>query len=303
MKPMGSITMHYPFLDEESRQVLNQVMANAWNYRDFVVQLAERICSEKQNLPIVYVAVRHAANDDLENVNMIVNEYTDYALLKPWHLVHRLTSTPAFEPYVEIGGPQTQEYYDLFSEAIRTARETPPPDWMLLEMTLLEAWVSSSPSPERTQLLERAERLMRINFDLKRYSSYIMEFQAWDSFQVGHLEAAIVLKSTACDIAKKNDDQVQLARVLSMLGNLVKNRDLAESMRLLTLADAICERLDLRSARALNFRQMGLVSKARGEYDDAIRHYHESIKLLESLNRSLYVVPHCHTHPCSIPNV
>jgi tetratricopeptide (TPR) repeat protein len=291
MKPMGSITMHYPFLEEESRDILVQVMANAWNYRDFVLQLAELVYLEKQSYPIAYVAVRHAANDDLEYVDKIVNEYADFAILKPWHLAHRLSSTPAFEPYLEIGGTQNQEYDELFSKSTRTARETQPPDWMLLEMILLEAWVSQSPSPERTQLLEYAEKLTGTNFDLKRYSSYILELQAWDSFQVGHLDAAIILQSSACDIAKKNDDQVQLARVLSMLGNLVKNRDLAESMRLLALSDDICERLDLRSARALNFRQMGLVSKARGEYDDAIKYYLESIRLLESLNRSLYVVP------------
>ena len=41
MKPMGTITKYYPFIDEESRSILDSLMEESSSYNDFVLRLSE----------------------------------------------------------------------------------------------------------------------------------------------------------------------------------------------------------------------------------------------------------------------
>ena len=60
MEPLGTITKYYAFIDEETQNILDAVMKEAENYRDFVVRLGDRVVVEELSPMLAYFAVRHA---------------------------------------------------------------------------------------------------------------------------------------------------------------------------------------------------------------------------------------------------
>ena len=49
MEPLGSITVYFPFIDEETKNVLESIMEEAYNYYDFVKILTQRILETDLN--------------------------------------------------------------------------------------------------------------------------------------------------------------------------------------------------------------------------------------------------------------
>ena len=62
MKPLGSITKYYPFLDEETQEVLDSLMASSYNYSDFVHQLVEKVSEDDSNDALIFLAAVHTDN-------------------------------------------------------------------------------------------------------------------------------------------------------------------------------------------------------------------------------------------------
>jgi hypothetical protein len=48
MKPMGTITKYYPFIDEETKSILNSLMEESSSYFDFVQRLCD-VVLENEN--------------------------------------------------------------------------------------------------------------------------------------------------------------------------------------------------------------------------------------------------------------
>ncbi|KXH73825.1 MAG: hypothetical protein AM326_10375 [Candidatus Thorarchaeota archaeon SMTZ-45] len=59
MEPIGTITNYFPFLKEETVDVLKEVMDQATNYYDFVVRLGSKACDEDVSLELAYMAALH----------------------------------------------------------------------------------------------------------------------------------------------------------------------------------------------------------------------------------------------------
>lgn len=59
MKPIGTITNYFPFLEEETINVLRSVMEEASDYYDFVVRIGNKVCDEDVSLELAYIAALH----------------------------------------------------------------------------------------------------------------------------------------------------------------------------------------------------------------------------------------------------
>jgi len=87
MEPLGTITKYYAFIDEETQKILDSVMKETKNYRDFVVRLGERVVNEELSPMLAYFAVRHAKALNIFDVIDKINEfYGDIDIISPWVL-------------------------------------------------------------------------------------------------------------------------------------------------------------------------------------------------------------------------
>ncbi len=56
MKPMGTITKYYPFIDEETKSILNSLMDESSSYYDFVLRLSNMILANEVPVDLVFIA-------------------------------------------------------------------------------------------------------------------------------------------------------------------------------------------------------------------------------------------------------
>ena len=56
MKPMGTITKYYPFVDEETKSILGTLMDGSSSYYDFVQQLCEVVLEDEDRIVNPYFA-------------------------------------------------------------------------------------------------------------------------------------------------------------------------------------------------------------------------------------------------------
>ena len=55
MKPIGTITNYFSFLEEETKDVLSSIMDAATNYYDFVLRLGEKVYNEEVSSEVAYI--------------------------------------------------------------------------------------------------------------------------------------------------------------------------------------------------------------------------------------------------------
>ena len=86
-KSLGTITKYYPFIDTKTREVLDSVMDEAENYRDFVVRLVEKVVSEESSALLVYFSAMHATRLLVpESIAKVAETYGDIDIARPWIL-------------------------------------------------------------------------------------------------------------------------------------------------------------------------------------------------------------------------
>ncbi|MFW9926513.1 MAG: hypothetical protein ACFFDM_07060 [Candidatus Thorarchaeota archaeon] len=64
MDAIGTITVHFSYVDEETRAILQSVMNEAQNYGDFAEKLCDRVCMHPSPPLLEYLAVFFAYHID-----------------------------------------------------------------------------------------------------------------------------------------------------------------------------------------------------------------------------------------------
>ena len=126
MEPLGTIPVYFPFLDHETREVLETTMNNAHDYCDFVKTLTEMILDKDCSDLIVYFVIHHSGLLlDYKAIKDIIEKYGDCPILRP-----NLLLASAY-----LGRP---EDYEKVHEAADIILATDPDDWLALEMYFMK---------------------------------------------------------------------------------------------------------------------------------------------------------------------
>ncbi|TFG06244.1 hypothetical protein EU522_01845 [Candidatus Thorarchaeota archaeon] len=59
LKPLGTITMYFKFLEEDIISEVKAIMNQARDHYDFVLQLSERACQDETPTTLIYIAAAH----------------------------------------------------------------------------------------------------------------------------------------------------------------------------------------------------------------------------------------------------
>ena len=89
MKAMGTITKYYPFIDEDSKTILNSLMEDSSSYYDFVQSLCHVVLESDVPTNLAYIAAVQAWWCRLEDEMGLINQkFKDVPHIVPWGHIH-----------------------------------------------------------------------------------------------------------------------------------------------------------------------------------------------------------------------
>ncbi|MHA2313274.1 MAG: hypothetical protein ACXADF_17445, partial [Candidatus Thorarchaeota archaeon] len=129
MKPLGTITKYYPFIDEETKSILNTLMDESSSYYDFVQRLSDVVLENEVPVNLAYLAAVQAwwARAE-ETMRLIKEKFGNVDCIRPWGFAH--TSSLSDQA----------RYHDAVVEAIEKAMDSSLKGWIAIELHLLHTF-------------------------------------------------------------------------------------------------------------------------------------------------------------------
>ena len=277
MKPMGTIMKYYPFIDEESKSILDSLMEDASSYYDFVQQLCEVVLENEVPVNLSYIAAGQAWWCRLEaSMKSIHEKYIDVPWIRPW--------------IYYLGSMQRDQIslHDAVVHSIEAAIDSSPGDWIKTELYLLHAFfhwpfgnVSSLLEP-----LEKAKKLIKTNSLLTCFEPPICAFEGRAKGNEGDTKNALVALRKGKELAEKNDDA--LYKYMNMLdeGNTLRCVNAQEASVVFEELYGLAQELEAPYFVSEVLNDSSIVFETLGEYDLAISCQLEILKILGDLRPS-----------------
>jgi hypothetical protein len=169
VKPLGTITMCLPHVDEETRSILKSLMNDAENVADFTERLCNRVCAEASIPLLEYFAVY-------------------FAFWLDWYaLVDRLVSAEKVSdlasPLVMLTRARRGEVVSCedLKKSIKQALMTAPNDWIATHLYLSWIYLAELFYPESDVEIRPIEAIassMEKNTDLACFKTYLLWLKA-----------------------------------------------------------------------------------------------------------------------------
>ncbi|MFW9849269.1 MAG: tetratricopeptide repeat protein [Candidatus Thorarchaeota archaeon] len=277
MKPLGTITMCYPYVDEKTKNTLELVMNEAKDFGDFAEKLCDRVIFEPSSplteyllFSFAYWLEHHGLIDKLDAAGKVPD------LAKPILLILK----------AERGLNLT---WEEVRASLMDALNAAPNDWIATHVYLqwrmfTDQYFSEADADFRP--LETIAAAVKENSELHYFESYLHWITAEKFEKENNNKDAIAVLKQALAIARKFDDQVYVACLLNVMGRITKHTDLKQGADLLISARKLSEELGYIYELAAAQAQLGRIMEVRGEFDAAIEYQHEYMKYQKSLGSS-----------------
>jgi len=270
LKPMGTITKYYPFIDDESKSILDSIMEESSSYYDFVQQLSATVLENEVPVNLAYIAAVQAWWCRIQDsMDRIQEKYRDVPYIRPWGYAHTTLEDDQIR------------HHDNVVEAIEELIEINPDDWILAELHLLHAHFHHpmfGDIPSLLEPVEKVKQLIEINSLLKCFESQACFYEGWAKRIEGDIEDAFAVYKRGVQLAETHDDALHKYLNLSGLGDALKNVNIQDAIAWFEKSYSVVQDLEVPFLEAEVLHDSGLVFLVAGEYDLAISCYVESSK-------------------------
>ncbi|MDH4213897.1 MAG: hypothetical protein OEV85_08245 [Candidatus Thorarchaeota archaeon] len=273
MKPLGTITVYFPFIDPETRHVLETIMKESDNYFDFANALSERVLDTDCSDLLVYFAIHHAAQLlDLKKIDSIGQKYPEIPIIQPnlGFANHYMGRTDDFRSIIQN------------AEAVLAKN---PDNWLKLEMRFMKFEAETFNYPgviHDSSNIAEIHELIDSDPRFKFYETVLYSNLAQIADKDGNSEEWNRCNQIALQNARLYDDQIRLAYCLIKQSRISSN-DRILAMKLLREALEIMDALGSTDGYADVLEQLGTISMIRGEFTNAIDYYLKSVSIRERL--------------------
>ncbi|MHA2041588.1 MAG: tetratricopeptide repeat protein [Candidatus Thorarchaeota archaeon] len=281
MKPLGTTTMCFPHVDEDTERTLGFLMDQASDFADFAERLCERTISESSSSVMEYLAFTFAYW--LENYNLIDR-------LEAAGKVSDLAKPLLLNVRAERGRSVS---WDEVKTSLMAALKAAPNDWIASHLYLI--WRISttlyfSEADVEIKPLDMISAAVNTNSDFQIFEVFLLVIEAKHLLRENRRKKAISLYRQALAIARKHDDRVHVAWLLVRLASIVKQSDIKQAIDILITARELSEELGSRFQIGLIQHQMGHIMGYRGEFNAAIEYQYDFKAISESLVDSAPIV-------------
>ncbi|MHA1949619.1 MAG: hypothetical protein ACXAAO_08865 [Candidatus Thorarchaeota archaeon] len=270
MEPLGTITACFPYVDDETKNILQSVMDEAKDYDDFAERLCEKVLKDSVPDLLTYFAYFHVFNQGkFIHLIRLMEAQIGSDLTKPIELTYAS------------GRDDSVEWNDI-QNATAAALKMIRNDWMACHVYLAcrekaETWwiPESDTDYKPLEILES-----QIKND-EEYAYFLVSLHAINANRFnaeGNYQIAKKWFDSAISLAKKFDDQLRLADLLQIKANMIKNVNFSEALSILKVQKEVCDRIGYVRGLAVNAHTLGHIAMARGEYDAAIEYQKEFLR-------------------------
>jgi tetratricopeptide (TPR) repeat protein len=265
VEPIAAITMFYPFLSQESKSVVEQLVEDALSYHEFIHALVD-------------AAEAHPITSDLACFTFFqARMYPDtHTRVQEKLLESELTKPFSFWTWEQywLSGDKLIE----FENAMEIAESLGPPSWILIH--LYGAAGSITPDPYYRRYVDLALGLIESEPNLRCFSPLFLMFEAYHKRAQGDLDGSYRTAEQALGIAREVNDIVQVTWAISVMANTIKDSDVHKALQLLD--DAYSDAVSILDEDFATFNlalNMALCYEALGEYDMALKLLHKDFEV------------------------
>ena len=285
MKLIGTISMHYPFIDDRTKTILESLVQKASDYSDFVRLLTNKTLKEKEGSLLPVLAFIHSRNLCYSSgLDALSREFIHLSLLKPFILCCKSCQTPN---------------WDAVRKAVDGVLMQGLDDWLAVEMCILKirAGLSISHwSSEEENAFDKILHLIRSNKSLSCYIPELCQIRSARHIDEANREMAIKSTLHGIELAESNDDPIRILSLYGQLAVLVEESDLHKSIEYLRKANIVFDTLGTSVLEATVLSHIGRLLSIRGEFNGALEAYIEAIRISDSLEVELGILPYSIAH-------
>ncbi|MFX1272245.1 MAG: hypothetical protein ACFFAX_11200, partial [Promethearchaeota archaeon] len=268
------ITRYFPLIDIETRRIIESVMGNSYNFRNFVQALSDGVCELKAPDQTIFLAVHFAAMlFDFECLDKISKAHGKLPIIRP-----NLFFGSAIQ-----GRP---EDFEKVRKSAADVLSGHPPDWLTLEMLMVKLEAENAEYPTQVYDASTYDAIVGMieeNEDFDFYISRLKDTMTIRAIRDGDVDRALDLNQEAIENAEKNDDVNRLAHLLRTRAGIIQSADRLESQELLHRAKGLMDSMGDRGGLADVLFLLSKLESIRGDYDSAIENNLESVRLWESV--------------------
>jgi tetratricopeptide (TPR) repeat protein len=270
--------MYFPFLSDETKRIVEELVQDAMSYYDFVQNLVKTANNYPIDSDLAWFSVTQAS------------AYPD-----TWKLLQaRFEESDQTKPLVFYRGDTYDTLADTqledFQAAMNQAISSNPDDWILIHLYVAATYMS--PEPVRSHYLDSARTIIESNQDLQRFMILINFKEGYDLRIEGDAEGAIRAWEKTYEIADEYDDIFAAAAALTQKANALKDFDVH---RALELYDEIYSMLLNRLTEFDATRSVALMTalcyEALGEYDLALGLLFKDFEVRSQISDDVQVTP------------
>jgi tetratricopeptide (TPR) repeat protein len=288
VKPIGTITKYYPFINSAARTKIEQVMNLSFDFSDFVSRLYDTIKNQKENPHLKFLVV------------LWCYELRKHKELRQLH--HLCFDNPYCHPFLvsELVNVDDSVGHDYVIDSIKDALNLNLENWItvILNIFLFSIVVNHYyETPLIEQVLNEIKILLHKNAKLDCFSPTFYITNAFRYRDEGDSPSALEEIEKAYKFAKKYDDIRDIAR--SHLERAIiftayymhpsSDREVRENLR---KALERFRKLGDKRYIGKSLNVFGVYCGTRGEFDEALNCFTQSLKILENFEEPIYEIPH-----------
>jgi tetratricopeptide (TPR) repeat protein len=284
MRSIGTITMHFPFIDDIMKARIESLMEKASDYSDFVSLLTRETMKNKGDPTLPILAFLHSRNlCYIDGIEALSREFAQLPSVMPFVLNCQACRTQA-------------RNWDELQTAIDKALEQGLDDWLIVEMCLLRINAGRDNSqwgPDEENSMDTILRLVQSNRSLSCYIPDICIIQSSRYIDEENREMAIKSAQHGIELAEANDDPVLKLDLYRRLAVAVEESNSRKSVEYLRMANKTLDSLGNSVLEATILSHIGRIMTIRGEFTGALEAYLEAIHIHESFENGLGIIPYC----------
>ena len=276
MKPMGTITKYYPFIDEETKTILDSLMEESSSYNDFVQQLCEVVLENEVPVNLAYVAAVQAWWCRFEKtMNRIQEKYNEVLWIKPWGYYQGSMERDQIQ--------QHEALVDSIDKALDGFHE----EWIETELHLLHAFFHHPFGAVESLLepLEKAKALIDANPQLKCFESPFYTFEGFLKAREGDMKGSLSYLQRGRDLAEAYDDSLYKYENMLQEGNVLRIVDVQNATSVFEDLYDLVQDLDVPYFECEVLNDYAILFEATGEFNLAISSHFEVLKIMGDLRQ------------------
>ncbi|MFW9907635.1 MAG: hypothetical protein ACFFEF_03595 [Candidatus Thorarchaeota archaeon] len=267
MKPLGTITKYYPFIEEKLQRTLNRLMDESECYFEFAQKLAKYVMENDVDVHLAYLATRLIWWTQVPDlIESIALKYHDYEPIQAWKYPLR-------------GAITDQVNYEMeFQKTLIKAIEQCTDDWIRVELYLLDAVFKIPFSvPDVVKSLDAASLLIEDNERLECFSSWFDVIEGVTKKREMTLDETWNLLERGRKAAKMYNDDIVRYESLLYQASIRRDVDIQSSLDLYEQAYSLATALEIPFFISEVMSDCSVSYELSGEFDLAVASASEAV--------------------------